>query len=249
MKRFCLIITMAVLVSSNTWAQSSDKKWTLDSRVWSTNYFTTLIWTAAAGLVNEVAFDEDTKEALTAERILSYADLVFPIGLQKKGFSGASDIYGPYHRAFSNPFKNLGDYGIGLDVSYKPSVMGGYAGIYYKSQEIVFKDTDKNLRGNYIQPRAGLVFGSSDAFEVGMFYDIVVGSEGSMPGIDKDMLKSGVGLDFALAFSFDKDDKSKTILQFSMPLHNFINEDYAGGSLKGMKRKVGYIMLTSRIFL
>jgi hypothetical protein len=39
----------------------------------------------------------------------------------------------------------------------------------------------------------------------------------------------------------------KTLLQFSMPLHNFLNSD--NQYWKGMKRKVGYIMLTQRIIL
>ena len=66
------------------------------------------------------------------------------------------------------------------------------------------------------------------------------------------MLKGGLGLDFALSTT-DRSEKTKFLLQFSMPLHNFLNPDYTDKSgatpLKGMKRKVGYIMLTQRVCL
>ena len=60
------------------------------------------------------------------------------------------------------------------------------------------------------------------------------------------MLKSGLGLDFAISHSPEKRN-SKTMLQFSMPLHNFFDTSYPG--LQGVKRKVGYIMLTERVYL
>lgn len=34
-----------------------------------------------------------------------------------------------------------------------------------------------------------------------------------------------------------------------MPLHNFLNKDYQYGITKGMDRRVGYIMLSSRMKL
>jgi hypothetical protein len=175
-------------------------------------------------------------------------DLVFPIGMGKSGFDDA-DIYGPYHYAFGNPFKHIGDYAIGLDASWKESMLGFYAGTYFKSQEIVFEESDENLRGYYIQPRAGLIMGGKkNAFEAGVFYDIVTGcsSTDKNANPEKSMLKSGLGLDFAFS-STDKKGKNKLLLQFSMPLHNFFDTDYNGQG--DLKRKVGYIMLTQRIIL
>jgi hypothetical protein len=102
------------------------------------------------------------------------------------------------------------------------------------------------LRGFYIQPRCGLLLGSAKkSFEAGVFYDIVTGCGGTIQDTDKNRLKGGLGLDFA--FTSFTGNKSKTTLQFSMPLHNFINTNYPGQA--GYKRKVGYIMLTQRICL
>jgi hypothetical protein len=78
------------------------------------------------------------------------------------------------------------------------------------------------------------------------FYDVVTGCGGSIDDTNKDRLKGGWGLDFALS-STNKDGKSKFLIQFSMPLHNFLNDGFLGQ--EGMKRKVGYIALTERICL
>ena len=245
MKKVLTSMVLALTMSINASAQT-DNPWTLNSRAWCTNYFTTVIYAAAESMVKEFALDGNSEAAKTFDCIVPDPDLVFPIGLQKSGFDN-HDIYGPYHRAFGNPIKHIGDYAIGVDASYKQSTLGFYAGTYFKSQEIVFKESDDNLRGFYVQPRAGLIIGSAKrAFEAGVFYDIVTGCGGSVDTTDKDMLKGGMGLDFAFS-STDKKDRCKTLLQFSMPLHNFLNPD--NQYVKGMKRKVGYIMLTQRIIL
>ena len=108
---------------------------------------------------------------------------------------------------------------------------------------------DLNMRANYIQPRAGLLIGKNTlGFEVGTFYDKVVGCSGSYRPTSKDMFLDGWGLDLALSFGSTRRSYSRTILRFSMPFHNFFNEAYADGSLNGMKRRVGYIMFSHRIF-
>ena len=42
-------------------------------------------------------------------------------------------------------------------------------------------------------------------------------------------------------------NKHQTLIAFMLPLHNFLNEDYGGGIFNGIKRRVGYIILTERI--
>ena len=245
MRRILATALLAVLMTANVAAQTGDSQWTLNTRAWSTNYFTAAIYDIATAVVKHFAFDENESDSLWAERIIPMADMVFPVGMGKDGI----DCYGPYHRAFSNPIKHIGDYAIGLDASFKPSVVGFYAGAYFKSQEVVFKQTDDNVRGFYVQPRAGLVLGGKrHALEAGVFYDIVTGCKCSDANVnaDKDMLKGGLGLDFGLSYTSES-RKQKTILQFSMPLHNFFNPDFAGQ--QGIKRKVGYISLTRRIML
>ena len=242
-----IIIIVALVCSMNVLAQEATSAWTVNTRVWTTNYFTSMIYGLAQEGVKHFAFKGHTNDSLWAERIVPHPDLMFPIGMSKSGFTGATDIYGPYHRAFSNPFKHIGDYAIGADVSYMPSPIGFYAGAYFKSQEIVFKETKDNLRGYYFQPRVGLIAGTKEhSFEAGVFYDVVTGCGGSVADTNKDRLKGGFGLDFAFART-TKDGRGKTLLQFSMPLHNFLDSDYIGQ--QGVKRKVGYISLTHRVVL
>ena len=116
-------------------------------------------------------------------------------------------------------------------------------------QEICFMPNDESLRGFYFQPRAGLVMGGNKhALEAGVFYDKVVGCGGTWEARNIEMLQSGWGLDFALSRTVAK-GRHKTMLMFSMPLHNFFNTAYADGSLKNVHRRVGYIMLTHRVVL
>ena len=242
------LLTVMTVTTAN--AQKDDSQWTLNTRAWSTNYFTTMIGAAANMLITDVILDSHGPDSVTVDRILPFPSLVFPVGMKKDGFDDPYDIYGPYHRAFSNPFKHIGDYAVGLDISWQPSTIGFYAGAYFKSQEIVYKNEPRdgdNIRGFYFQPRAGLSFGGAKStFEVGVFYDIPTGcTSTSLANPDKDILKEGLGLDFAFT-NFDKDDPSSLTLQFSMPLHDMFKENCGPGF---GKRRVGYIMLTRRIKL
>ena len=241
---------MTVLLTAGASAQTTRQQFTFNTRTWSTNYWTTLLYNLAHSAVVHFAFDGNSTDSLIVESILPSSDLVFPIGMAKAGFEAPMhDIYGPYHRAFSNPFKRIGDYGIGLDMSWKPVSIGIYAGAYFKSQEICFMPNDESLRGFYFQPRAGLVLGGKEhALEAGVFYDKVVGCGGTWEARNIEMLQSGWGLDFALSRTVAK-GRHKTMLMFSMPLHNFFNTAYADGSLKNVYRRVGYIMLTHRVVL
>ena len=242
------LLTVMTVTTAN--AQKDDSQWTLNTRAWSTNYFTTMIGAAANMLITDVILDSHGPDSVTVDRILPFPSLVFPVGMKKDGFDDPYDIYGPYHRAFSNPFKHIGDYAVGLDISWQPSTIGFYAGAYFKSQEIVYKNEPRdgdNIRGFYFQPRAGLSFGGAKStFEVGVFYDIPTGcTSTSLANPDKDILKEGLGLDFAFT-NFDKGDPTSLTLQFSMPLHDMFKENRGPGL---GKRRVGYIMLTRRIKL
>ncbi len=232
--------------AETTSAQTECSSWTLNTRAWCTNYFTTAIFALVSEGVTRFAFTDNESDSLWAQRIIPTPDLVFPIGMSKRGF-GDADIYGPYHYAFGNPFKHIGDYAIGVDASFRPGFVGVYVGTYFKSQEVVFKGSKDNIRGFYVQPRAGIILGSRKrALEVGAFYDALTGCGGSMANTERKMLKGGFGLDFSLSRT-DDNNKSKTLLSFSMPLHNFFNTDYPGQ--QALKRKVGYIILTQRICL
>ena len=143
MKKTLLIVIMTVLLTAGASAQTTRQQFTFNTRTWSTNYWTTLLYNLAHSAVVHFAFDGNSTDSLIVESILPSSDLVFPIGMAKAGFEAPMhDIYGPYHRAFSNPFKRIGDYGIGLDMSWKPVSIGIYAGAYFKSQEICFIPDD-----------------------------------------------------------------------------------------------------------
>ena len=256
MKKYLLTLLVLLTLITSSRAQTTGSKaatapaecssWTLNTRAWCTNYFTTAIFALLSEGVTRYAFAESESDSMWAQRIFPSADLVFPIGMSKRGF-GDADIYGPYHYAFGNPFKHIGDYAIGADASFHSGFIGLYVGTYFKSQEVVLKGSKDNIRGFYVQPRAGIILGSRKrALEVGAFYDALTGCGGSLANTERKMLKGGFGLDFSFSRT-DDNNKSKTLLSFSMPLHNFFNTDYP--DQQALKRKVGYIILTQRICL
>ena len=240
MKKSIFYIVLAAMLSFSAKAQNT---FTLNTRAWSTNYFTTLLYDIANGVV-EYLLVSDSASRLAYSRVVPNSDLVFPVGIQKEGFENR-DIYGPYHRAFKNPFTRPGDFGVGLDASWKSSFFGLYAGAYFKSQEICFRDNDDNLRSFYFQPRGGIILGDKNALEAGVYYDMVVGAGGRYPGVQKEMFSNGLGLDFTFAHRGSK--KRQSLITFMLPLHNFLNEAYDNARFEGMKRRVGYIMFTQRI--
>jgi len=246
MKKLLSIVLVTFMAITSLSAQSDKSAWTFNTRAWSTNYWTTLIYDAARSTLVVVTTENDSKEKKTLERIVPGADLVFPIGIEKEGFASPADIRGPYYYAFGNPFKHVGDFGMGIDASWSPSIIGAYAGIYFKSQEIVFEEGDNHLRGFYLQPRAGIVLGrKSTAIEAGVFYDKTFGCWSNAFDTQTDMLSDGLGLDVALTYTLTSNNRFSIL--FSMPFHNFLNENHPSGLFTGMHRRVGYIMLTQRI--
>ena len=157
MKRVLTLALAALVLASPASAQEDVERsdWSFNTRVWSTNYWTYLLTNVASMAVKGILYVGDTERMDMVDRFVPTADLVFPIGMQKDGF-GDNNIYGPYHRAWSTPFKRMGDFAAGGDVSWSPWFVGLYAGCYFKSQEICFQDPQKYLRGYYVQPRAGI---------------------------------------------------------------------------------------------
>lgn len=102
-----LVLTIVTILSTANAAAQEESSWTLNTRAWSTNYFASSLESIAKELLLSFAFDDKESDAKKwADRIIPSTDLVFPIGFQKKGFDGLTDIRNPYHRAFSNPFKH-----------------------------------------------------------------------------------------------------------------------------------------------
>lgn len=191
-----------------------------------------------------------TTDSLTVARVLPDWTLAWPIGIEKEGFDN-NDIHTPYKKFMGIPFYD-GDYAFGIDFSYySPWYIGFYSGTYIKSQEIIFKENDEHLRSFALQPRGGLsIHYKGIALEGGVFFDIIVGAGGNFKNSNIEMLKNGLGLEFSLTLMADKKLLSIT---YSMPLHNFLNENYKDASganpFDGMKRRIGYIMLNYRFIL
>lgn len=243
MKRlyFVLVLIGFTLNLSAQEKAERNSDWTLNTRAYTTNYWTSMLYSIARELCIHVIKDDN--DSILVNRILPSTDLIFPIGIK-----GDDAIRGPYDRAFANPFKHIGDYAIGLDASYHASSIGCYAGCYFKSTEVVFKGDGDNMRGFYIMPRAGIQLGKKNGFlELGAFYDVLVGYSG-ISDYDKKALQGGVGLDFAVGYRMKKPGL-QTLLQFSLPLHNFFNKDYELNGVKpfaDVKRRVAYLQLTTR---
>lgn len=262
MKKVIITLAAVAMLATSATAQSTV---TINSRAWTTNYWTTILYNIAQGVTVTMLGADNHVDSVALATLLPGADLVFPVGMAKSGFTEINDIYGPYHRAFATPFKKMGDFCIGIDASWTPTFIGLYAGAFFKSQEMVFKTNDQSLRSFYFQPRGGLVITFEDiAIEGGIFYDKVVGWGGNYNGedmnlpypmqCDNSMFSDGLGLDFGITYSMNA--RSKTVLMFSMPLHNFFNDGFTiennGTAYKpweGMNRRVGYITLTHRIRL
>lgn len=245
MKKVLLSLTLCISALSVSAQSNNDSPWTLNTFSYTTNYWTGLIFNLATDIL--VAVSTENEDSVTADRIVPDASLIFPIGIAKdEGSLGG--IRGPYDRAFSNPFKHPGDFAIGVDASFQPSWIGAYGGLYYKSQEVVFKGEGDNMRGYYIQPRFGLQIGSRKTYlGLGAFYDAIIDYSGR-EGFSKKALESGWGMDI----SFNYKHKTKGLfyqVRFSLPLHNFFNEDYTRDDLSqpllGAHRKVAYLMFTT----
>ena len=262
MKKVIITLAAVAMLATNASAQSTI---TINSRAWTSNYWTSLIYNVAQGVTVTLLGANNHADSLALATILPGADLVFPVGIAKSGFDeehiknlSSSDIYGPYYDAFGIPFKKMGDFCIGLDASWTPTFIGLYAGVFFKSQELCFKHENQYLRSFYFQPRGGLIINFEDiAIEGGIFYDKVLGGVGNLDrvGADKAMFSDGLGLDFGLSHNFSS--SSSTVFMFSIPLHNFLNEGYAGPTWdgsngkpwEGVNRRVGYITITHRICL
>ena len=85
MKKTLAMMALALMITINTSAQD-DKAWTLNTRAWCTNYFTTVLFGLAETAVKEYAIDDESKAKKTLDCIIPDPDLVFPIGMGKSGF-------------------------------------------------------------------------------------------------------------------------------------------------------------------
>lgn len=217
------------------------------------NTYTTNYWLASAGYILCRSFDSEDDE-------LSFrpsCDFIFPISINNNAPEGFGSMRGGYTRAFSAPWKWVGDYSIGLGGSWDnvSTPFGAYVGLNYKSNEVVFKDDDRNDRAHYFSPELGmrLRFGDGGGFlvEVGASYDMVLSYKGKYHDYSKDAINGGFCANMAIGIW---GGSSSFVVKYSHPTYNFYNQNFTPDNgmtfpFKDVNRKLGYISLLFRFGL
>ncbi len=194
-------------------------------------------------------------EKVSGNKILFEPMLVFPFSMTNKADTNFGEMKGGYARAFSAPWKYLGDYEFGINCSFDhyDRPIGFYIGASYKSREVVFKQIDLNDRVHYLSPEAGirLKYGSEKGLliELGAFYDYVFKYKGEVHNYDKNAINNGFGLHLGLGF-WDKYGYRNLSVKF--PMFNFYNKDFTPDNgqtypFNNVDRKMGYIFVSYRV--
>lgn len=215
-----------------------------------TNEFLQLGTFALEGIANAAIEWEGTSD----DKYMFAPQLVFPFSMRNDAPNEFGRMKGGYARAFSAPWKHMGDYGISISGAWdhydKP--FGFYVGLGYKSNEVVFDDTDLNDRTHYISPEAGLrfKFGKQKGLylEMGTSYDYAFSYKGGMHDYGKDAVNSGFCLNFGVG---QWTSKGHFQLNLKLPMYNFYNKDFTPDNgmtfpFKNVDRSIGYISLIFR---
>ena len=83
MKKVIITLAAVAMLATSASAQSTV---TLNSRAWSNNYWTTILYNIAQGLVVSTLGADNHVDSVALACILPGADLVFPVGMAKSGF-------------------------------------------------------------------------------------------------------------------------------------------------------------------
>ena len=226
-------------------AKAGNNKFTFNIRTYTTNVYVGVGLLAVYGSI--IKDDEDPLGSL-----FSMSPYMFAIPIHNTGNDEIGDLKSPYRRCLKAPWKDLGDYKVGLNLSYDnvTTPFGFYIGCDYKSVEVPTNKIDH--RTHYISPNAGLRlrYGETEGLllEIGGAYDIPFKYSG-MFNNDINVVNSGVTLNFGIG-GWQKSGTS-VILQYEHPIYNYFNEKFSldGGAsfpLMGVKRTMGYISLAFR---
>lgn len=217
---------------------------------------TTNVWIQLPLLFAETGLNSgifQNRESRT-DKFMFLPQVNFPVSLRNSSPDDFGTMRGGYARAFSAPWKHLGDYSIGIfgawDHYDKPT--GFYAGLSYKSKEVVFKDEDLNDRVHYLSPEVGLRFKFGDVkgllLEFGSSFDCAFSYKGKMHDYSKDAVNSGFCANIGIGHW---DENGYIELKFSAPLYNFYNKSFSPDNgvtkpFNDVYRNIGVISLIWR---
>lgn len=244
MKRKLLLIALCV----NCIIANAQYRFTTTIKTVTTNEFLQLPTAFLEGLAN-IGLEE-----VIGDKVMFAPQIVFPFSLRNSAPDEFGEMRSGYVRAFSAPWKYLGDYEAGISGAWdhydKP--FGFYLGVSYKSREVAFKDIDMNDRAHYISPEAGLRFRFGNTkglfLEMGASYDYVFSYKGEMHNYDKEAVNNGFCLNLGVG-QWTKNGHFQ--LNFKLPLYNFYNKDFTPDNglshpFNEVNRNIGYISLIFR---
>lgn len=181
-------------------------------------------------------------------------DFIFPVSVENNAPNSFGEMRGGYTRAFSTPWKRIGDFRVGVGASWDNvnTPFGAYVGLNYKTNEVVFSDDNRNDRTHYFCPELGmkLRFGNGGGFliETGASYDIAFAYKGKYHDYNKNAVNSGISIDMALGIWAGA---ASFVIKYTHPTYNYYNKEFTPDNgvsypFADVNRKMGYISLVGR---
>lgn len=241
------LLTVMIMCVSLTAGARGGGGFSFNTSGYTTNYFAALIYSVVSLPIKNWIYEEDDESI--ALNFIPYVDIMFPISVHNTSQETVGKMYTPYKRCFKMPWKDFGDYAIGInaayDVGYTP--FGIYVGCNYKSTEVPTDILDH--RAHYISPNTGirLRYDFGLLLEVGGSYDCLLKYTGNYQD-NSDCANSGLCANFGVGIW---GEGASILLKYEHPLYTFFNEDFTpdGGlshPFEGVKRSMGYISLGVR---
>ena len=244
MKKF--FITGIVTLLSMSAGAYDDGGFSFNITGYTTNYYAAVLYNMVVAPIQASAI-ENEDEIFTY--LIPRVDVMFPIAVNNTTQETVGKMYTPYRRCLKAPWKDMGDYSIGVsaayDMGYTP--FGIYIGCSFKSTKVPTKLLDH--RTSYISTSAGIRLRYSNGLllEVGGAYDSSLSYKGNFNN-DRKCVNGGFCANFGIGVW---GSGGSVLLKYEHPLYNYFNENYSpdGGlthPFEGVKRRMGYIHLAIR---
>ena len=244
----CMLLIL-VLTTGRCWA-NVESKFSFRINAYSTN----IIGPIAYALISGFIPTEDIADEWYGG-FIPYYDMMFAVPVQNSAPEDLTygTMYSPYHKYFRQQIRNWGDWKVGVDGSWDllSTPFGLFAGLYYKTTEVLMSDIDNRV--HYLSPNFGmrLRFGnpySSAQFimELGGLYDVALGYRGAYN--DVKAVNSGFTGRAAIGVS---GNHIELLLQYDHPFYNYFNTSYTPDNgltypFQDVRRVVSYISLGIR---
>lgn len=240
-------ITLTLILALSSIALNAQYRFTTTVSTSSSNEYIQLASFLGEAIANVGLTD------LSYDKFMFSPQLVFPFSASNSAPESFGEMRGGYARAFSAPWKNVGDASVGISGAWdhydKP--IGFYIGLDYKTKEVAFKNEDKSDRAHYISPGAGIrfKFGKKEGLflEMGAAYDYAFAYSGGVHDFDKKAVNSGIAANIGIG---TWTSGGLFQLNIKLPCYNFYNKNYSpDGVLKpfnNVSRNIGQISLIFR---